>query len=261
MASGGSVCRFGHVSDEQPKRVRGIGTLTDSESGARVVARPASTFKVRRRSLSPKRQAEFDEWIEKWSVPIDGPLLDWNETFAPNDGRRDPGRGVVLDIGFGHGESTIEMARAQPEYDVLGVEVHDPGVVTVLDAIENDPLPHVRVVYGDVIQFLHRVGPESLRIVRVFFPDPWKKPRQHHRRLVRHDMVTALTDRLEIGGELQLATDIIDYADLMQEVCEAEPRLTGGGVERPDERPLTRFEQRGLDAGRPITDLRYRRTH
>jgi tRNA (guanine-N7-)-methyltransferase len=246
------------VSDDRPKRVRGIGTLSESASGARVVARPALTFKVRRRGLSPRRQAQFDEWIETWNIPMDGPLLDWATVFD-SSGERDAERGVVLDIGFGHGESTIQMARRQPELDVIGVEVHDPGVVTVLDAIENEPLPNVRVMHGDVIGFLPRIGPESLRIVRVFFPDPWKKVRQHHRRLMRSDVVTALTDRLEIGGEFQLATDIIDYAELMQEVCGADARLTGGVIERPDERPLTRFEQRGIDAGRPITDLRYRR--
>jgi tRNA (guanine-N7-)-methyltransferase len=226
-------------------------------STARQVSRPALTFKVRRRGLSPRRQAHFDEWIEKWSVAIDGPVLDWADVFGSD---RDPQRGVVLDIGFGHGESTILMARAQPELDVIGVEVHDPGVVTVLDAIENDPLPHVRVMYGDVVRFLARIGPESLSIVRIFFPDPWKKQRQHHRRLVRDDIVAALVDRLEIGGELQLATDIADYAALMQRVCDAEPRLAGGVIPRPDERPLTRFEQRGLVEGRAPTDLRYIRT-
>ena len=224
---------------------------------AREVTRPALTFKVRRRGLSAKRQGEFDEWIAKWSIDLDGPVLDWNDVFGPD---RDPHRGVVLDIGFGHGESTIQMARAQPHLDVVGVEVHDPGVVTVLDAIENDPLHHVRVVHGDLVAFLRRVGPESLAVVRIFFPDPWNKTRQHHRRLVREDVVAALVDRLEIGGELHLATDIADYAALMERVCDAEPRLDGGVIERPAERPLTRFEQRGLDAARPPTDLRYTRT-
>ncbi len=246
------------------ERVRmrgGEPMITQSESGARNVRRPALTFKVRRRGLSPKRQAEFDRWIADWAIPMEGPLLDWAEVFPRPDGHgRDPARGVVLDIGFGHGESTIQMARAQPELDVIGVEVHDPGVVTVLDAIVNDPLPQVRVMHGDTVPFLDRLGPQSLRVVRIFFPDPWRKQRQHHRRLVRSDVVTALVDRLELGGELHLATDIADYAELMKQVCDAEPRLEGGIVERPDARPLTRFEQRGLDEGRPPTDLVYRRT-
>ncbi len=235
--------------------------ITESESGARNVRRPALTFKVRRRGLSAKRQAEFDKWISEWSLAVEGPLLDWADVFpGPDGGERDSKRGVVLDIGFGHGESTIQMARTEPDLDVIGAEVHDPGVVTVLDAIVNAPLPHVRVVYGDIVPFLDRLGPETLRVVRIFFPDPWKKQRQHHRRLVRSDVVTALVDRLEPGGELHLATDIADYAELMQQVCDAEPRLDGGIIERPEERPLTRFEQRGLDEGRPPTDLRYHRT-
>lgn len=230
----------------------------EGSSVARQVSRPALTFKVRRRGLSPKRQANFDAWLAKWSIEVDGPELDWADVFGPD---RHPDRGVVLDIGFGHGESTIQMARAQPQLDVIGVEVHDPGVVTVLDAIENELLHHVRIVHGDVVRFLGRIGPESLSIVRIFFPDPWKKQRQHHRRLVREDVVAALVDRLAIGGELQLATDIADYAALMQRVCDAEPRLDGGVVARPVERPLTRFEQRGLAEGRPPTDMRYIRRH
>ena len=237
-------------------RIVHADATSENELGARVVSRPALTFRVRRRGLSPKRRAEFDEWMQRWSVSIEGPPLDWDELFGRSPGSE---RRNVLDIGFGHGESTIEMAAAQPDFDVIGVEVHDPGVVTVLDAIEHVPLPNVRVMHGDLIRFLGRIGPNSLDIVRIFFPDPWKKQRQHHRRLVRSDVVAALTDRLRVGGELQLATDIADYAAMMQRACDDEPRLDGGVIPRPAERPLTRFEQRGLDEGRSTTDLRYRR--
>jgi tRNA (guanine-N7-)-methyltransferase len=167
---------------------------------------------------------------------------------------------VVLDVGFGHGESTIELAAAQPELDVIGVEVHTPGVVTVLDAIEHRELHHVRVVHGDLLPFLDRIPLESLAVVRIWFPDPWTKRRNFHRRLVGPDVVDALCDRLRPGGQLHLATDIDDYAASMRQVCDAEPRLSGGVVERPDWRPLTRFEQRGLDAGRSPTDLLYVRS-
>ncbi len=180
-------------------------------------------------------------------------MLDWAEVF----GRRSD---VVLDVGFGHGESTIEMAAAEPHLDVVGVEVHTPGVVTVLDAIEHRGLHHIRVVHGDLLPFLDRVPPDSLAAVRIYFPDPWTKRRNFHRRLVAPDVVSALTDRLRIGGVLHLATDIADYADSMRQVCDAEPRLVGGLIDRPDWRPLTRFEQRGLEAGRPSTDLLYTRT-
>jgi tRNA (guanine-N7-)-methyltransferase len=225
--------------------------VTDGDS-ARSVRRPATSFKVRRRSLSPKRQAEFDEWIREWGLDLDGPVLDWSEVFG-RDGD------VVLDIGFGHGESTIEMAAAQPELDVIGVEVHTPGVVTVLDAIEHRGLHHIRVVHGDLLPFLDRISPGSLAGVRIYFPDPWTKRRNFHRRLVGSDVVAALCDRLRVGGELHVATDIADYAESMQQVCDAESRLSGGIIDRPDWRPLTRFEQRGLDAGRSPTDLLYSR--
>jgi tRNA (guanine-N7-)-methyltransferase len=216
------------------------------------VRRPAASFKVRRRSLSPKRQAEFDEWIVRWGLDVEGPALDWSEVFG-RDGD------VVLDIGFGHGESTIEMAAAQPELDVIGVEVHTPGVVTVLDAIAHRGLHHIRVVHGDLLLFLDRIPPDSLAGVRIYFPDPWTKRRNFHRRLVGPDVVAALTDRLRSGGQIHLATDIADYAEAMQVVCATEARLRGGAIVRPDWRPLTRFEQRGLDAGRSPTDLLYTR--
>ena len=167
---------------------------------------------------------------------------------------------VALDVGFGHGESTIEMAAAAPDLDMIWVEVHTPGVVTVLDAIEHRGLHHIRVVHGDLLPFLDRIAPESLAVVRIYFPDPWTKRRNFHRRLVGPDVVAALTDRLRLGGQLHLATDIADYAAEMERVCGAEPLLTGGVIPRPDWRPLTRFEQRGLDAGRSPTDLLYTRT-
>ncbi len=222
-------------------------------ASARSVRRPAASFKVRRRGLSPKRQAEFDTWIETWGLSIDGPPLDWPAVFG-RDGR------VVLDVGFGHGESTIAMAAAEPDLDVIGVEVHTPGAVTVLDAIEHQGLHQIRVVHGDVLLLLDRVPAGSLAGIRVYFPDPWTKRRNHHRRLIRQDVLAALVDRLSTGGFLHLATDIADYAESMEAVCTAEPRLTGGVIDRPDWRPLTRFEQRGLDAGRRPTDLLYTRT-
>lgn len=223
---------------------------TQLDAGPRTVRRSAASFRQRQRGLSPKRQAEFDEWIQRWGLAVEGPVLDWCDVFG-RDGD------VVLDIGFGHGESTVEMAAADPHIDVVGVEVHRPGVVTVLDAIEHRRLHHVRVVHGDVLPFLDRVPSGSLAGVRIFFPDPWTKRRNHHRRLVGPDVVAVLVDRLRPGGTLHLATDIADYAVTMEAVCDAELRLTGGRIERPDWRPLTRFEQRGIDAGRTPADLLY----
>jgi tRNA (guanine-N7-)-methyltransferase len=222
------------------------------DQAERVVERPNTTFKPRRRSLSDKRQAEFDTWIKRWGLDQDGPMLDWQELFGK--------RPVVVDIGFGRGEGTIDMARADRNAAIVGIEVHTPGVVAVLDAIENDPLPHVRVVHGDVLRFLTRVPRDSLDAVRVYFPDPWPKKRHHDRRLIRADVVDVLVDRLRIGGTLHLATDIEHYAEQMLATCAAETRLEGGPIERPTWRPVTRFEQRGIDGNRAPIDLIFTRT-
>ena len=229
-----------------------VATVGDVGAAASV-RRPAASFRQRQRKLSAKRQAEFDEWIARWSLDVEGGVLDWGEVFGRTGD-------VVLDVGFGHGESTIEMADADPDTDVVGIEVHRPGVVTVLDAIEHRSLHHVRVVHGDVLPFLDRVPAASLAGIRVYFPDPWTKRRNHHRRLIGPDVVAALVDRLRSGGSLHLATDIADYADVMEAACANDARLTGGRIERPVWRPLTRFEQRGLDAGRSPVDLLYTRT-
>jgi tRNA (guanine-N7-)-methyltransferase len=220
---------------------------------ARSVHRPSASFKLRRRSLSTKREAELSQWMAQWGLAVEGPPLSWQEVFG-----RDAN--VVLDIGFGHGESTIEMAINQPDIDVVGVEVHTPGVVTLLASVVQEDISRVRVVHGDLLPFLDRIPPESLAGVRVYFPDPWPKARQAHRRLLGPDVIAALTDRLRHGGELHMATDMAEYARAIEETCAEEPRLAGGVISRPSWRPRTRFEQRGLDAGRTPTDLLYVRT-
>ena len=221
--------------------------------GARSVRRPAASFKVRRRSLSPKRQAEFDQWIARWGLDLDGPDLDWTVVFG-RDGD------VVLDIGFGHGESTIEMAAAEPDLDVIGVEVHTPGVVTVLDAIEHCGLDHIRVVHGDLLPFLDRIAPESLAAIRIYFPDPWPKKRHHKRRIIQPEFLDLLSTRIRPGGLLHLATDWQPYAEHMLEVLSAHAAFQNcSGINRysdkPDWRPDTKYEARGARLGHRSFDL------
>ena len=200
--------------------------------------------------MSEQRRADLARWMERWGIDPTGPLLDL-ETRLGTD--------VVVDIGFGHGESVLDLARRSPERTVIGIEVHTPGIATVLEAVERDGLDNVRIVHGDALEFLDRIPARSLSEIRVFFPDPWPKERQHHRRLVRPDVVAALTDRLRVGGLLRIATDVDDYATRMIETCAAEPRLAGHTIDDPSDRPRTRFERRGIEAGRRPTDLRYER--
>lgn len=164
---------------------------------------------------------------------------------------------VVLDIGFGGGEALIELAEVRPREHVIGIDVHTPGIAAVLGEVERRGLRNVRVVEGDAVDFLHRIPADSLSHIRVFFPDPWPKQRQRSRRLIRPAVVTRFVECLRPGGELQLATDDADYAAQMRIVCDDIPGLSGGVVDRPTWRPVTRFEQRGVYEGRPPIDLSY----
>lgn len=181
--------------------------------------------------------------MPRFGVDVEGPLLAMS--------------GAVLDIGFGYGDALVELADLDRSRLVIGVEVHTPGIAHVLGEIEARGLDHVLVVEGDVLDFLPRVPLASLAEVRIWFPDPWPKARQQRRRIVRVDVVATLVDRLQRGGVLHLATDSVDYAEQMQQICDAEPRLHGGVVLRPGWRPVTGYERRGLAAGRPAIDLIY----
>ena len=213
--------------------------------------------------MSESRRADLARWMEQWGLGATGPELDWGAVLGTGTTPEVP-PSVILDIGFGHGESVLDLARRRPDLSVVGIEVHTPGVATVLDAVAREALPNVRVVHGDALAFLDRIPADSLSEVRAFFPDPWPKERQHHRRLVRPDVVAAFTDRLRAGGTFRLATDVEEYATSMGRACGAEPRLRGGTIDRVDDkagdRPVTRFEQRAISEGRAVTDLRFERS-
>jgi tRNA (guanine-N7-)-methyltransferase len=165
---------------------------------------------------------------------------------------------VVLEIGFGLGHATVEMARADPSTTVVAVDVHTPGVARLLAALERDRLDNVRVVHGDAVALLREQVPEgALAGIRAFFPDPWPKARHHKRRLVRPDLVRLMASRLRPGGTLHLATDWEPYAESMLEVLDAEPLLVNAyptWAPRLD-RPLTKFERQGLDRGHVVRDV------
>lgn len=188
-----------------------------------------------------------------------GPPLSFSEVFDSSADRgHDEVFDVVLDIGFGAGDALIELAEVRPHEHVIGLDVHTPGIAAVLEAVEARGLRNVRVVEGDVIDFIGRVPLHSLAAIRIFFPDPWPKHRQRNRRLVRPDVVGRLVPLLRNHGVLELATDAADYAAQMQQVCDAAAGLTGGVIERPPWRPITRFEKRGVDEGRSPVDLLYK---
>ena len=169
----------------------------------------------------------------------------------------------ILEIGFGMGEGLAETAAAHPENDYLGVEVHTPGVGALLKQIGERGLTNVRVIQHDAVEVLtNMLAPDRLAGIHIFFPDPWHKKRHHKRRLIQSPLVSLLASRLQPGGYIHLATDWQDYAEQMLAVLTAEPLLQNTVADyapRPDTRPLTKFEQRGIRLGHGVWDLVFRR--
>lgn len=165
---------------------------------------------------------------------------------------------VVVDIGIGLGDSLTSMADADPATDLIGCDVHTPGIASTLARIESMGLANVRLVHGDALVFLDRIAPASLAGIRIFFPDPWPKARHRHRRMANEENIDRFVRLLAPGGFLHVATDVTDYAVRTTRICDAHPALAGGVIDRPDWRPVTRYEHIGLAAGHTITDVLYR---
>lgn len=171
---------------------------------------------------------------------------------------------VTLEIGFGNGESLAQMALAEPERNFLGIEVHTPGVGHLLHLIQKHQLTNLRVMNTDAVEIIQQRIPEhSLDRVQIYFPDPWQKKKHNKRRIIQAEFVSLLATRLRQGGLLHLATDWQEYAAAMAEVMQASPDFrtanpTGEAFSpRPEFRPLTKFEQRGLRLGHGVWDLLY----
>lgn len=221
------------------KRIREV--LTYSRRGSRMGTRQEQAWAAHR---------------HEWWIPdnaVDDPRFELSGWF----GRQAP---LIVEIGSGVGEATVALAATRPDHDVLGIEVWHPGVADTFHRMERAGVSNVRMISVDAVWSMeHLVRPASVRELWTFFPDPWRKQRHQRRRLVREDFAALAATRLAPGGWWRLATDWPAYAVQMAAVLDAEPLLSGGVVERWADRPMTRFERRGLDAGRPVTDLAYQR--
>jgi tRNA (guanine-N7-)-methyltransferase len=199
----------------------------------------------------------------QFMLPYQSSVLDLDATFGRAASNSNPVP-RILEIGFGMGEGLAEIAAAHPENDYLGVEVHTPGVGALLKQLGERGLTNVRVIQHDAVEVLTKMlKPASLAGIHIFFPDPWHKKRHHKRRLIQPPLVNLLASRLQTGGYIHLATDWQDYAEQMLAVLAAEPLLENTVADyapRPDTRPLTKFEQRGLRLGHGVWDLVFRRT-
>ena len=208
--------------------------------------------------MTAAQSRAFEQGWQQWGLEYDDGPVAFERVF----GRQAP---LVLEIGFGMGQSLVAMARATPEADFIGIEVHTPGVGRLFHALEDEGLGNIRVFRHDAVEVIRDCIPEQcLDRVQIFFPDPWHKKRHHKRRLIQPAFVGALATRLKPGGLLHLATDWEPYAEQMMEVLSGSADFinsigAGEYAPRPETRPLTRFEQRGQRLGHGVWDLMFTR--
>ena len=215
------------------------------------------SFIRRQGRLTPGQEVALDQHWSQYGLE---PELDYD--FSQVFGRQAP---LIVEIGFGNGDSLAKMAAANPDHDYIGIEVHKPGVGHLLILLHEQGLTNVRVYCHDAIEILEQKIPDhSLAGLHLFFPDPWHKKKHHKRRIVRPSFVDLLNKKLQVGGYFHAATDWQHYAESMLEVLSASEGLKNTSLsqdycERPDYRPLTKFEQRGLRLGHGVWDLIFRK--
>ena len=214
--------------------------------------RPIRSFVLRQGRVSNAQRRAHETLMPKYGIQFAENPLDLDQIFGRSAPR-------FLEIGFGMGETTAAIAQAHPQYDYLAIEVHTPGVGSLLKQLEALGLTNVRIVQHDVVEVLQQMLPsDCLDGVHIFFPDPWPKARHHKRRLIQPEFIALLSGHLKHGGYIHAATDWENYAGQMLEVLSNEPQLANTAVNyapRPEYRPLTKFEQRGLRLGHGVWDL------
>ncbi|RZQ54135.1 tRNA (guanosine(46)-N7)-methyltransferase TrmB [Pseudoalteromonas phenolica] len=222
--------------------------------------RKVRSFVKREGRLTKGQAAAIEKCWSSMGLEHSQGLLDFSQVFG-ND------NDVVLEIGFGMGKSLVEMAKNAPHLNFIGIEVHRPGVGACLMEADEAGLTNLRVFEHDAVEVLADcIADGSLTTMQLFFPDPWHKKRHHKRRIVQSEFVESLRQKLKIGGVFHMATDWENYAEHMLEVMTAAPGYeniseTQDYVPRPDNRPLTKFEQRGHRLGHGVWDLMFKRSN
>jgi tRNA (guanine-N7-)-methyltransferase len=206
------------------------------------------TFRPRRRKLGPELSKVYERLKDEWSIAEHGPQLDVSEVFG-ND------NSVCLEIGCGRGDLAVSFGPTHRDLNLIAIDIHTRGIANILQGIEKQSLTNTRVVEGDVLVLLKRFADASLIEVWVFFPDPWPKPREQRRRLMRPDVVDEFARVLKVGGVLRLATDIEDYWRKSITVVAENHSFADPEFLRPDWRVETVFERRGISEGRQPVDI------
>ncbi len=209
------------------------------------------TYRLRGSRITAPQQSALDKYWGSYGMEYSESFLDIPQLF-PNS------KNVILEIGFGMGEATALIGRDFSETGFLAVEVHKPGIGKLMARIEELGLSNIRIIEGDAHPILKTMIPDnSVDGIHLFFPDPWPKKRHHKRRIVNKEFLKLIHPKIKDGGFIHIATDWVPYAEHIQEVFAPSDLFTGGVVERPEWRPITRFEGQGLTKDHQVNDLRY----
>ena len=209
------------------------------------------TYRLRGSRITGPQQSALDKYWDAYGIEYSTEFLNITSLFPTAEQ-------VVLEIGFGMGEATALIARDFPSTGYLAVEVHKPGIGKLMARVEELALSNIRIIEGDAHPIITTMIPDkSVDGVHLFFPDPWPKKRHNKRRIVNAEFLALIHPKIKDGGFFHIATDWVPYAEYIEEVFAASPLFTGGVVERPEWRPVTRFEGQGITKDHQVTDLRY----
>jgi tRNA (guanine-N7-)-methyltransferase len=216
--------------------------------------RSARSFTIRRGRRGPQKEHALQVLVPQLAIPLAVSPVQFVDAF----GRSAP---LIVDIGFGSGETTLALAEQHPEANVIGIETHENGLAMLAHEVTARGLTNVRMIAGDAFDVLGTmIARSSVAVLQLVCPDPWPKPAQSHRRLFSPAFAAMVADRLAVGGSLRLATDWAPYAEQMLVVASATPSLrnrTEGYSSRDPHRPVTAYERKGAAAGRSMTDLSF----
>lgn len=231
--------------------------MVEFEENSNPHHRRIRSFVLRQGRLTKGQERALETGWPKFGVEYASQSIDLNGIFGRKDSKK------ILEIGFGMGDATAKIAQALPDCDFLAVEVHTPGIGSLLKLMQELALTNIRIVQHDAVEVLqHMIPDNSLDGVHIFFPDPWHKKRHHKRRLIQAEFVKLLCQKLKPSAYLHVATDWQEYAEWVLDVLNAEPLLQNTAeryAEKPGYRPLTKFENRGLKLGHGVWDLVFTR--
>jgi len=209
------------------------------------------SYSIRGSRITQAQRAAKDELQAIYGITVEEKKVNLAEIFPTSEK-------IIMEIGFGMGEATAIIAKNHPNNAYIAVDVHPPGIGKLLGRIVDNGLTNLRVIEDDVhIVLPHMFENESLDAIHLYFPDPWPKKKHNKRRIVNEGFLALIHPKLKEGGYIHIATDWVPYAISMQEVFAASSLFTGGVIEKPESRPVTRFEGQGIDKDHQVTDLMY----